>query len=104
MTIVRAVQVETRNEEQVQLLLADCRVPQQDLIKIKLLLWRTWTMHNNITHQSGPSSILESVQALLSVQSALTEIQKEKDWSELGFIVAEAREYTCYSRSGEWHR
>jgi hypothetical protein len=31
-------------------------------------------MHNNITHQLGPTSILDSVQALLAMQSSLQQI------------------------------
>ncbi|KAF8697530.1 hypothetical protein HU200_035862 [Digitaria exilis] len=57
-----------------QLLLECSPAPQRDLIK--LVLWRAWTMHNNITHQSGPTGILDSVHFLLSMQSTLSEVHQ----------------------------
>ncbi|KAF8667903.1 hypothetical protein HU200_052531 [Digitaria exilis] len=68
------VQLKYTGPDWLQLLLDSCSLLQQDLIK--LVLWRAWTVHNNLTHQSGPTGILDSVQFLLSLQSALTEIQQ----------------------------
>ncbi|KAF8740822.1 hypothetical protein HU200_013702 [Digitaria exilis] len=52
------------------LLLDICSEEQRDLVK--LLLWKAWAVHNNITHQSGPLSILESVHSLLALQAPLS--------------------------------
>jgi len=38
---------------------------------ILLLLWRTWTVHNYITHNSGSPGLTESVHALLSLKMSL---------------------------------
>lgn len=35
-----------------QVLLDGCSLQCRDLVK--LVLWRVWTVHNNITHESGP--------------------------------------------------
>lgn len=59
----------------IQLLLACCTVLERDLVK--LVLWRAWSLHNNITHQSGQTSIPESIQFLLLMQNTLTEIELE---------------------------
>lgn len=59
------------------MLLERCSPPQRDLVK--LLLWRAWTTHNNITHQSGQTGILDGVQALLSLCSCLDQIDAGYD-------------------------
>jgi len=46
------------------LLLDQCSATERDLTK--LLLWKTWSVHNNITHQSGPISISEAVHGEMS--------------------------------------
>lgn len=51
------------------LLLDRCTIAQRDLVK--LVLWKAWTIHNNIIHQSGHTGILERVHALLSMKSSL---------------------------------
>lgn len=48
------------------LLLERCSLEQRDLVK--LLLWRTWTSHNNIVHQSGSFRIEDSVHRLLNIR------------------------------------
>jgi hypothetical protein len=70
------------------LLLNGCSRIQQ--IRVKLLLWRAWTVHNNTTHQSGPTGVLDSVQMLLVMESSLVEASQiydkprlKKDFSEL---------------------
>jgi hypothetical protein len=35
-----------------------------------LVLWRAWLIHNNITHGSGPTGVLDSVHALLCLKSS----------------------------------
>ncbi|KAG2622145.1 hypothetical protein PVAP13_3NG281941 [Panicum virgatum] len=54
------------------LLLDQCSDVERDLTK--LLLWKAWSVHNNITHQAGPTSISEAEHALLSMQATLAEI------------------------------
>ncbi|OEL37173.1 hypothetical protein BAE44_0001812, partial [Dichanthelium oligosanthes] len=44
------------------LLLDQCSPEQRDLTK--LVLWRAWTIHNNITHQSGSTQLDDSVHFL----------------------------------------
>lgn len=56
------------------LLLDNCSSVQRDLVK--LLLWRAWTTHNNITHQSGQMGIYDGVQFLLSMRSTLDQIKE----------------------------
>ncbi|KAF8659499.1 hypothetical protein HU200_058442 [Digitaria exilis] len=43
---------------------------------VKLVSWRAWTVHNNTTHQSGPTSIAESVHFLLAIQSSLRQVRQ----------------------------
>jgi hypothetical protein len=57
------------------LLLEQCWDTERDLTK--LLLWKTWSIHNNITHQAGPTSIPEALHALCSMQATLTGILEE---------------------------
>jgi len=45
------------------------RSGQRDLTK--LLLWRAWSVHNNITHQAGPTSITDSEHFLLALVKSL---------------------------------
>jgi len=54
------------------LLLDGCLEETRDLVK--LLPWKTWSAHNNITHQAAPTSISEAVFSLISMQSTLSEI------------------------------
>ncbi|RLN15823.1 hypothetical protein C2845_PM02G17800 [Panicum miliaceum] len=54
------------------LLLDRCSAAERDLTK--LLLWKTWSVDNNITHQSGPMSIPEAVHALCAMQATLADI------------------------------
>ncbi|KAF8751029.1 hypothetical protein HU200_012261 [Digitaria exilis] len=65
-----------------QLLLDACSAKQVALTK--LLLWRAWTVWNNITHQSGPSGIQESVYFLLAMQSSLWQIRQGSFVSHTG--------------------
>lgn len=57
------------------MLLDNCKPEQRD--KVKLLLWRAWTTHNNITHQSGPTGIHDGVQALLAISASLEQAREE---------------------------
>ncbi|KAF8711080.1 hypothetical protein HU200_029085 [Digitaria exilis] len=54
------------------LLLDRCSPVQRDLVK--LVLWRSWTTHNNITHQSGYTGIYDGVQSLLAMRCSLEQI------------------------------
>lgn len=54
------------------MILDECSPVQRDMVK--LVLWHTWTTHNNITHQSGSCDIHDGVQTLLSMASMLHEI------------------------------
>jgi hypothetical protein len=58
------------------IVLDQCSAEHRDLIK--LMLWRAWTVHNNITHSSGPTSITESVFTLLAMFSSLSQIQHDE--------------------------
>jgi hypothetical protein len=53
------------------LLLDRCTKEQRDLTK--LLLWRAWSVHNNITHQADPTSITDSEHFLLALVKSLQE-------------------------------
>jgi hypothetical protein len=53
--------------------------PSANLASVLILLCRTWTLHNNITHRSGPTSILESIHFLLNYQHLLTGIRQQCD-------------------------
>ena len=53
-------------------LLDQCSATERDLLK--LLLWKTWNTHNNITHQTGPMSIPEAVHSLCAMQATLSDI------------------------------
>jgi hypothetical protein len=55
------------------LLLNGCSSIQRN--RIKLLLWRTWMVRNNTTHQSRPIGILESVKFLLPMESSLNDAE-----------------------------
>lgn len=59
------------------LLLDRCHIEQRELVL--LLLWRAWTLHNNIVHQSGPVTVLESVHILISYQASLTKIRQQAE-------------------------
>ena len=58
------------------LLLDQCSATERDLTK--LLLWKTWSVHNNITHHSGSISISEAVHGLCSMQATLSDILLEQ--------------------------
>jgi hypothetical protein len=53
------------------LLLDQCSDSVRD--QVKQLLWKTWAVRNNITHQAGPTSISEAVHALCAMQSTFFE-------------------------------
>jgi hypothetical protein len=55
------------------LLLDRCKPEQRDLTK--LLLWRIWTVHNNIVHESGPSDISDSVFFLRRLRENLAQVK-----------------------------
>jgi hypothetical protein len=54
-------------------LLDQCTEEERDLTK--LLLWKTWSIHNNITHQSDPTGIPEATHALYALHASFTEIR-----------------------------
>jgi hypothetical protein len=58
------------------LLLDRCPTEQQD--HVKLVLWREWTVHNNITHQSGSSLISDSVFFLLNYSESCEQGKKKE--------------------------
>ncbi|TVU13039.1 hypothetical protein EJB05_46713, partial [Eragrostis curvula] len=58
-----------------------CTVEQRDLVK--LLLWRAWTVHNNIAYQSGPYSIQGSVIFLLNLRESLFNIRQQTGESNM---------------------
>jgi hypothetical protein len=58
------------------LLLDRCPTEQQD--HVKLILWRAWTVHNNITHQSGSSLISDSVFFLLNYSESCEQAKKKE--------------------------
>nr|CAB3500289.1 unnamed protein product [Digitaria exilis] len=58
------------------LLLDKCSPVQRDLVK--LILWKAWMTHNNITHQAGPTGIHDGVQALLSMRTSLEQIAEDQ--------------------------
>ena len=53
------------------LLLDECTKEQKDLTK--LLLWRAWSSHNNITHEAGPMSITDSEHFLIALVKSMQE-------------------------------
>ena len=42
-----------------------------------LMLWIDWSVHNNITHNSGPSGVTISIHALLSLKASPMEIRQQ---------------------------
>jgi hypothetical protein len=50
------------------LILLDGCTAEQKVITL-LLFWRSWIVHNYITHDFGPSGLTESIHALLSFKS-----------------------------------
>ena len=54
------------------ILLDRCSAPVRD--QVKLVLWKAWAIHNNITHQSGPTGIYDGVYALYAMQTSLLEV------------------------------
>jgi hypothetical protein len=66
------------------LLLLDRCTPEQKEIT-KLVLWRAWTIHNNITHDSGPSLLSDSVFFLLNLRDSCFQVKlKEASVSQKG--------------------
>jgi ribonuclease HI len=58
------------------LLLDRCSFKQRDLTK--LILWRAWTVHNNITHQSGSSILSDSVYLLLNLVASCDQVKTKE--------------------------
>jgi len=52
------------------LLLDSSPKEQRDLIL--LLMWRSWNVHNNITHAAGPTAVSDVVGFLLNMQENLS--------------------------------
>jgi len=44
-----------------------------------LMLWRAWLVHNNITHESGPTGVTDSVHALLCLKSSLQDAENHQE-------------------------
>lgn len=57
------------------LLLDRCTREQGELVS--MIFWRAWTIHNNITHESGPSSVTDSVFFLLNMRESLFQIRQQ---------------------------
>ncbi|OEL37987.1 hypothetical protein BAE44_0000994, partial [Dichanthelium oligosanthes] len=57
------------------LLLDRCFPEQQHLTK--LVLWRAWSVHNNIRYQSGPTQLVDSVYYLLNIRDSLKQSQEQ---------------------------
>lgn len=57
------------------LLLDRCSLDQRDMVK--LVLWRAWTSHNNIVHQSGSFHIESSVHQLLNIREITMDIKAQ---------------------------
>lgn len=57
------------------LLLLD-RLTEDQRDWIKLIFWRAWNVHNNVTHNSGPSNISSSVQFLLQYMNSLLQVRQ----------------------------
>ena len=77
------------------LLLDQCTEDERDLVK--LILWKTWSRHNNITHQEGPISISEGVHALCSMQPTLLALGTEE-------IDRKGKASSSPSGNGKQHR
>ncbi|OEL33915.1 hypothetical protein BAE44_0005066 [Dichanthelium oligosanthes] len=57
------------------LLLERCFPEHQHLTK--LVLWRAWSVHNNVRHQSGPTQLVDSVHFLLNIPDSLKQSQEQ---------------------------
>jgi hypothetical protein len=64
------------------LMLDKCTQEQGDLII--LILWRAWSLHNNATHNSGSTSISESVFFLLNYRDTLLQVSQHESLDEKG--------------------
>ncbi|KAJ1268193.1 hypothetical protein BS78_07G118500 [Paspalum vaginatum] len=51
------------------LLLDRCTKEQRNLLR--LMLWHTWTVHNNLTHNSGPIGTYDSIHFLINYRDIL---------------------------------
>lgn len=70
-------QLITRTGPQWLLLLLDrCTAEQGDLLM--LVLWRAWTVHNDITHNLGSNSITNSVHFLLNYREVLLQVRQNR--------------------------
>ena len=59
------------------LLLDKCSQEQGDLCL--LVLWRAWSIHNNVTHQSGNTSVSDSVFFLLNLRESLAQVRQQSE-------------------------
>jgi hypothetical protein len=64
------------------ILLDRCTSNQRDLLK--MVLWRAWTVHNNISHQSGSPLLSDSVYFLLNLWDSCSQVKEEAAASDKG--------------------
>jgi hypothetical protein len=69
------------------ILLDRCTPNQRDLLK--LVLWRAWMVHNNITHQSDSSLVSDSVYFLLNLWDSCSQVKEEVAvvWTSMGPLL-----------------
>jgi hypothetical protein len=65
-----------------------------------LLPWRAWFMHNNISHGSGPTGVMESVHSLLCLKSSLQESNQQPEVTGKGKAQAGLVKKSLHKEAG----